>query len=167
MKCNFQKTLITGLCLFSLSIYGLPSDSEQPLTLVHDNAEMNGKTGITVLTGDVIIDQGTLHITGDVVTIHRNQNGDIDHFVAQGKPAHYQQIPNKGEGLINGDALTIEYYPTAEKIKLTEQAHLDQDGSLYDGEEISYDIRNEIVTAKGGRGTGQRQRTRVVLQPNK
>ncbi len=159
MKNNL---LLAGMMFFAINSGALPSDSEQPLTVSHDSAEMNGKTGTTVLTGDVIIDQGTLHITGDVVTIYRDENGEIERFIAVGKPAHYQQIPNRGEGLINGDALTIEYYPTAEKIKLSKQAHLDQDGSVYDGDEISYDIRNEIVKATGG---SSRSRTRVVLQP--
>src|SRR5690554_7405256 len=77
--------LATGFSLLSSLAHALPSDSQQPIHVKADSAEMDDKRGVAIYRGDVIITQGTLKITGDTVTITLNNEGDIDVFTSDRK----------------------------------------------------------------------------------
>ena len=50
----------TTLSLLSGLAHALPSDSQQPINIQADSAEMDDKRGVAIYRGDVIITQGTL-----------------------------------------------------------------------------------------------------------
>lgn len=171
---KFAKTtalfIATGFSLFSGLANALPSDSSQPINVQADSAEMDDKRGVAIYRGDVVITQGTLKITGDTVTITLNNNGDIDVFTSVGKPAYYEQLPAKDKDLVQAYGLTIQHFANNDKIVITDQARVIQQGNTFRGEKIVYDTKKEIVTAgrgKQGTITTPSPRINMVIQPKK
>lgn len=169
---KFAKTkalvLATGFSLLSGLAHALPSDSSQPINIQADSAELDDKRGIAIYRGDVVITQGTLKITGDTVTITMNNNGDIDVFTSEGKPAYYEQLPSPDKEIVQAYGLTIQYFANTDKIIIIDQAKVIQQGNTFRGEKIVYDTNLEIVTAgrgKQGTITTPTPRVNMVIQP--
>ncbi|WBE25244.1 lipopolysaccharide transport periplasmic protein LptA [Denitrificimonas caeni] len=169
---KFAKTkalvLATGFSLLSGLAHALPSDSSQPINIQADSAELDDKRGIAIYRGDVVITQGTLKITGDTVTITMNNDGDIDVFTSEGKPAYYEQLPSPDKEIVQAYGLTIQYFANTDKIIIIDQAKVIQQGNTFRGEKIVYDTNLEIVTAgrgKQGTITTPTPRVNMVIQP--
>lgn len=169
---KFAKTkalvLATGFSLLSGLAHALPSDSSQPINIQADSAELDDKRGIAIYRGDVVITQGTLKITGDTVTITMNNDGDIDVFTSEGKPAYYEQLPSPDKEIVQAYGLTIQYFANTDKIIIIDQAKVIQQGNTFHGEKIVYDTNLEIVTAgrgKQGTITTPTPRVNMVIQP--
>ncbi|HLV17730.1 MAG TPA: lipopolysaccharide transport periplasmic protein LptA [Pseudomonas sp.] len=150
------------------SAWALPTDRDQPIHVQADSAELDDRQGKAVYRGDVIITQGTLKITGNVVTVTRNAQGDIDTFTAEGRPAYYEQQPEAGESLVHAYGRTIQYFAGDERIVLTGQARVVRDGNTFEGERIVYETRTQVVNAGRVDGSGtSRSRVDMVIQPRK
>ena len=169
---KFAKTkalvLATGFSLLSSLAHAWPSDSSQPINIQADSAELDDKRGIAIYRGDVVITQGTLKITGDTVTITMNNDGDIDVFTSEGKPAYYEQLPSPDKEIVQAYGLTIQYFANTDKIIIIDQAKVIQQGNTFRGEKIVYDTNLEIVTAgrgKQGTITTPTPRVNMVIQP--
>ncbi len=147
------------LCLLGVFLtttaLALPSDRQATITVEADRAQINEKTGITDYQGSVIIKQGSLLIEADQVTIY-STDGQASKIVCIGKPAHYQQQPKPEDGLVNARADTIEYYLDNETITLIKNASLEQQGSTLKGDHINYDLKAELVEARGSDNSQQR-----------
>ena len=169
---KFAKTkalvLATGFSLLSSLAHALPSDSSQPINIQADSAELDDKRGMAIYRVDVVITQGTLKITGDTVTITMNNDGDIDVFTSEGKPAYYEQLPSPDKEIVQAYGLTIQYFANTDKIIIIDQAKVIQQGNTFRGEKIVYDTNLEIVTAgrgKQGTITTPTPRVNMVIQP--
>ncbi len=160
--------IATGFSMFSGLAQALPTDSNQPINVQADSAEMDDKRGVAIYRGDVIITQGTLKITGDTVTITLNKAGDIEVFTSVGKPAYYEQQPSTDKDIVQAYGLTIQYFANNEKIIIIDQAKVIQQGNTFRGEKIVYDTQQQIVTAgrgKQGTITTPSPRINMVIQP--
>lgn len=156
------------LCLLgvflSTTALALPSDRQATITVEADRAQINEKTGITDYQGSVIIKQGSLLIEADQVTIYAT-NGQANKIICIGKPAHYQQQPNPEDGLVNAHGNTIEYFLDTETITLIKNASLEQQGSTLKGDHINYDLKAELVEARGS--DNSQQRVHMVIPASK
>jgi len=150
--------LISLLSLYSFSALALPEDSNQPIEIIADSAIKDDTLGTTIYTGNVSITQGSLNILADEVTIFV-VNEQATKIVATGKPAHLKQQPKPEEKDVVAKANTIDYLITEEKVTLTSNASLDQEGSNIKGKVITYDIKGAKAKADGG--------VTVVIQPAK
>ena len=80
--------LSLGAALGSVSAWALPNDSQQPIHISADDAQLDDRNGIATYKGDVIITQGSMKVTGNTVTMTRAQNGDIDVVTSVGNLAY-------------------------------------------------------------------------------
>ncbi|MEO8489967.1 MULTISPECIES: lipopolysaccharide transport periplasmic protein LptA [unclassified Pseudomonas] len=162
--------LSLGAALGSVSAWALPNDSEQPIHIQADDAQLDDKQGVATYTGGVIITQGSMKITGNTVTLTRTPAGDIDVVTSVGNLAYFEQkqaaadpAPMKGYGR------TIQYHAQQNRIILIDQARVvSSDGNTTDGEKITYDTVKQI--AQAGRATGAKigtpkPRIDMVIQP--
>src|SRR5690606_36521730 len=85
----------------------------------------------------------------------------VNKIVCLGSPARYQQRPSQDKELVLAKANRIEYRLAVETIILLEKASLEQSAGIIRGERIEYDLKNEIVNAKGS-STGN-QRIQMVI----
>ncbi len=169
--------LVIGMVAAS-QVSGLSSDPDQPIEIEADAAELDDASGITVYTGNVLVTQGSIRLRGDKLTITYNDDNSLKTATMVGHPATFRQMPddqNKGE--IEGKGIRIEYLAPKNRLVLTEDAELTQNGKLFKAYKIEYDTEKskmiarkakegEITpsgkTAKKGSG-----RIKVILPPKK
>ena len=143
----------------------LPDDTRQPIHIVADEAVRNEKTGLTIYRGNVQMDQGTIHIEADQITIYRIE-AEGDRIVAEGAPAHMRQQPEPGAAIMHARGEVIEYFRTEERVRLRRDARLEQDGSTVRGDQIDYFINEQLVKAVAT-GQGENSRVKVVIPPHR
>lgn len=160
--CKTFISLILTLCCLSAS--ALPSDRNQAITIESNSAERDEKTGLTQYRGNVIINQGSLVIEADQVTIYYKDN-KVSRIVCLGEPASYQQQTQENSGLVVAKAQTIEYRLANDEINLQTNAVLSRNGTLIKGDSINYDLKNETWKAKGNR-RGEQKRIQLVIPPS-
>ncbi len=165
MKAHPHKLLIglliaTGL-IPSLA-QALSSDQNLPARFVSDHVVFNHKTGITIFTGNVKMDQGTTHLTGDKVTSYSNDNGNVTKVVAVGKLAHYNTLPDGQEKAVDAWAETIEYYPQEKTAILIGNGKVTQGANSFTGPHIVYNMEKQTVVSTP---TTSNTQSVIVLQP--
>ncbi|UVJ43279.1 lipopolysaccharide transport periplasmic protein LptA [Pseudomonas sp. LS1212] len=156
--------------LGSVSAWALPTDRDQPIHIQSDDAQLDDKQGIATYTGNVIITQGSMKITGNKVTITRSAAGDVDVFTAVGNLAYYEQKPAVDKQIVQAYAVTIQYHAALDRIVLIDKAKVINEGNTTEGEKIVYDTVKQVANA--GRATGAnvttpRPRIDMVIQPKK
>lgn len=150
------------LCLCWSQAEALPEDREQPIRITADSALRDEKQGFTVYTGNVQLQQGSLRIRAERLTVH-HQVEAAERIVAEGSPAHLQEQPEPDKGLLHARARTIEFFSSEERVQLRQDASIEQDGSLVTGNSIDYFIAEQRVRADSdSRGQGG-QRVEVVI----
>lgn len=158
-----------SLALLLLLITGpqavaLESDSQQPVYLDADTAELDNASGKSVYRGNVVLTQGSLEITGDVMTLY-TENGELVRAEITGEPATYKQTPEEGEPDVTARAPRMEYHAGGPNhIRLFEGGRLQQGDNVFTGRNILYDTITEVVNADSD---GGQERIRIILHPNR
>ncbi len=147
----------------------LPSDREQPIHISSDSAQRSQKTATTTYTGNVVLDQGTLHIEADKLIITQSTDGALSKVRALGKPARLSQRPSIDKQVMRARGETIDYLPAEQLLLLIKDASIDQDGTVINSGEIKYLIAEQIVKAKtnASNANSENQRVQVVIPPAK
>jgi lipopolysaccharide export system protein LptA len=166
--------LLAGLFL-SFQAWCLSTDKEQPIEIEADTAELDDRKGVTVYTGDVIVTQGSIRMTGDRMTVYYTDNKELDVVIMDGQPATYRQLPDDSEIYDEAEALQMEYYGKKNLIILTDKAVVKQEGLRFSGKRIEYDTELSKIKARGDTKTDQAGtvngtgdgRVRITIQPKK
>jgi len=166
-RARFQTCAAVLLAAFSASLRALPDDRDQPIYISSDRAERDERKGTTVYTGDVEIDQGSLHISAASVTI-RESGDSVNEILATGDPAKMRQKPAEDREPVYARARSIQYDVTGEVLTLIDDASVTQEGTTVTGDRIVYYITEERVKASGGgNAAGGKERVKVVIPPRR
>ncbi|MBF7690321.1 MULTISPECIES: lipopolysaccharide transport periplasmic protein LptA [Acinetobacter] len=172
---TFLKCAMAGAISFTaMATFALPSDRNQPISLVADRATYNDKTGVTTYTGNVIIEQGTMKLQAASVVAQLNKNRQISTVTATGSPARFQQKMDVNKGLAKGQGQKIVYNADSGIITLTGNAFVDQDGASVKGETLRYSMNKGDIEAIGSSNSSatntsaseNRGRVQIVIPPN-
>ena len=142
----------TALTLAVVSAAGLVEDSEQPIDVQADEGSCDPNSSVCVLTGTVRIQQGTLRLEANKVTLS-NQGGQIERIVAEGRtgePARLRQRLNPSEPFANASAQRIDYAVGEGRVELRGDAHLSQNDREFSGDILFWDTREGRVHAPSG-----------------
>lgn len=155
------------LCLGASHAWALKSDSKQPIHLEADSADIDDATKTSVFTGNVVMTQGSIRITGNYLkTIQKATKGGGDSYLAKGGPAHFEQeVEGKPGEFVRGHADAIQYYSDSEFLHLIGNAYINQEGDTVQTDQITYDRLRSLV--KGGAAAKGKERVRMVIQPKK
>ncbi|RIJ77838.1 lipopolysaccharide transport periplasmic protein LptA, partial [Nakamurella silvestris] len=106
LKQSFLRKAICTISMLSLSAtaFALPSDRNQPISLVADKATYSEATGVTTYTGNVIIEQGTMKLQASSIVAQLNKSKQISTITATGGPAKFQQQVDSAKGVARGEA---------------------------------------------------------------
>jgi lipopolysaccharide export system protein LptA len=164
------KLLFLCLSFLPALAFALPSDREQPINIEADHAQLDDEQGVTQYKGNAILTQGTLRITGDIITFYYDENQQIKKAIATGNLATYKQIHKPGEEPVRARALQMEYHAKIQKIYLIGKGHVWQQGDEFSGNHIEYDIARNIVHANSapvqvGDKTQKSGRVHIIIQP--
>ena len=168
MRC-VRAIFAASLLVASLPVMALPEDAEQPIRVQADTARLDERRNIAVYTGDVIITQGSMRLTGREVTLTTDEDGAVTKVVSKGSPATFVQTPKPGQNPVNGRGQIIEYYAVDERVIMIDKAYLEQDGNTFQGDYVAYDVASQVVDAgrtEGAQGSGK-QRIEMVIQPRR
>ena len=154
-SADLRKTLsrlLAALCLTlttALIVDGaaaLPDDRLQSIEITAARAVRDERAGFTVYSGDVIMQQGSLHIEADKITIFHDSEA-ADRIIAVGAPATLRQQPEIDKGFVTASAGRIVYEKSREWIQLRQAAVIEQDGAVVSGESIDYFMAEQRVRA--------------------
>ena len=169
------------LALVAVDARALSTDSDQPIAIKADRAEHDDAGRTTMYRGDVVIDQGSLHILGDTVTIRFDGRDTVAKITAVGAPAHFRQLPDGGARYRKAWAKRMVYFPEQDLMVLLGEAHYEkEDGSRVQADRLAYDLLNarfkaladpatDATDAAGGDGKagGRPERVRIEIRPKK
>jgi lipopolysaccharide export system protein LptA len=147
--------------LLPLRGWALSTDRDQPMTIEADRVELDDAKGVSTYHGNVKVTQGTLVLTGDLMTVHSKGN-DVQKVIMLGNPATYRQRPDGKDQDVRAKAERMEYYVDPERVILLKQAEVLQRGDILRSERIEYDVASDQVNA----GTSKPdERVRITIQP--
>ncbi len=152
--------LVPVLLFFAPMAQALQDDADKPIHITGKTAQIDQVKQTLVYRGDVRIDQGTLRVVADEMTVEY-ENERVVKIVARGTPARYQQQLAENQGHVRANANVIVYHTQAEALDLEGSARLLQHGNELTGERIRYDIVQGKVDAQAT-GNGP---VRMILQP--
>jgi lipopolysaccharide export system protein LptA len=163
--------------LVALQVHALATDSEQPIEIEADFAEFDDVAGTAIYKGGVIAIQGSIKVTGDVMTVKFTPERDMKEILVDGKPATFRQRPEGKQEDVEGEGLRVEYFLQENLVYVKRNARLREEGKLLSGDEIIYDTARSVVSARrtpaadekppAGEATKPKQRVRVVLPPKR
>jgi len=163
---SIERLLLFLVLAMPLAAHALSSDRTKPVNLTADKAKLNNATGVSVYTGNVVLTQGTLKITGDKLTVYTNKNHQLEKAVVVGNLATYQQLPDGQKQYVHATAPRMEYYANGpERIRLLDGATLTQGKNRFTGKEVDYNVEKDLVNATSGNGGGKR--IKITIYPNK
>jgi lipopolysaccharide export system protein LptA len=152
------------LALIALLLPGLAvarsSDRNQPMTLDADASDCNlaDANGKCRFTGNVVIEQGTLHIQAASAEIYRS-NGEPSRVVLTGRQAQLRQQMDDGTPM-NARADSMDYNIANETIVLSGSYQVESPRGTNAGQRMTYNMASGNMSS-GGDGS----RVRTVLQP--
>jgi lipopolysaccharide export system protein LptA len=160
-------SLFFGLFL-SGGAWALSTDKDQPIEIEADTADLDDEKGITIYRGNVVTTQGSVRMTGDIMTVYFTDD-ELDTLIMEGKPATYRQLPDDSEVYDEAEALRMEYYELKSLVILIDKASFKQEGLSFSGNRIEYDTENSKVKAKGSakQQNGAGERVKIILKPKK
>jgi lipopolysaccharide export system protein LptA len=154
------------MALLVLAIAAIPAlaqllgDSDLPIHIRADSAELDEREGTVIYRGDVRMTQGTVELSADLVTILL-ENDQVVQITAEGDRASYRQQVGEDGDMVTALARTIIYMTQDEQVELIGNAHLSQRQNEFTGRMIRYDMRAGRVVAEGENNEG----VRMILQP--
>jgi len=176
-------TMISALCLFMPGPgMALDSDKDAPIAIQADSTDIDFRSGTRTLTGNVVIDQGTMHIEADKVIVKYAGN-QIDTAQAWGKPVKFSQLPEGKDEEVRGQGMTLTLEQAKNLVTIKDNAKLVQGINTITGQVIYYNTLTSKMTVKGKtRSTLEKStaegkikgvesktsssgRTRVIIQP--
>jgi lipopolysaccharide export system protein LptA len=146
----------------------LPDDKQQEIKISSENASIDQKQGFIIYSGAVKLTQGTLEINADKLTLYRNSDSQhVETVIAEGSPARYQQQPDVDKKIIHAEASNITYIVSKDRLTLTKNAYVEQNGATTRGGRIEYNMTSGTVNASGAGNESGRVEFTIPPQTDK
>ena len=167
---------LASALMAALAVNAAPGDKDQPINIEADWAEADDARRITVYKGRVVVEQGTLRITGDVVTMYYDTSRELSKLVATGRPARFRQQEDVGSDFQRATARRLEYLVSSNTMVLIDKAELSQGASKITADRIVYDTAKSRIKAESRPSTGKSKgtkkpksggRVRIIIEPKK
>ena len=148
MKWNLALSFLLIGITAATDLVALSTDSQQPIQIEADFAELDDQEGRTVYVGNVIVTQGSIRMTGDKLRVHFSADKDLEDVFMEGRPAYFKQTPDGGKEDVEGEGLLIEYHAKKSLLHLIQKAKLTQGARTFEGDRINYDTAKSVITAR-------------------
>ena len=170
MKHLYSALFAAALMLVGTAVLAERADRDKPLTIDADALRHDDQKQITVFTGRVTANKGTIAMRGARLEVRQDAAGN-QFGILTAEPGQRAFFRQKREGLdeyIEGEAEQIEYDSTTDTARLMRKAELRryQGATVADevfGTLIVYNGTTEVFTVDGQPGPGGR--VRAILAP--
>jgi len=161
---NFRSLLLVIAIIWSNQLFALSSDKDQPIDIAADSVDMNEAKGISIYKGDVELNQGSIQLLADKVTIY--YKGKKPHkVVAAGQQVKFRQMPDNSKDYVKGRANHAEYLVDSEELTLVGNAELSQSKDTFRSDRIIYDRVRSVV--KAGAAAKGKERVKITIDSGK
>ena len=116
------------------------------------------KAGETIV---VSRSQGSMRLTADTATIHV-KDSSFERMEAAGNPVNLRYKPAVDKPEILGTSQRVEYNVGNAKVVMSGNARLVQGQDVFTGDRMEYDLKGDVVRA---RGAGTNGRIQFTIQP--
>ena len=146
---------------------GLTASSkiEADIQIRADYMKFDMETGSSIYEGNVRISQGGIVLSGETVTIHRQQD-EIQQINIDGQPARYVQDEDS-KNKIYASSQHMQYFAGQHILIMTVDARLQQPDHTIESQRIIYDTKNKVVVAGNDEQSPQGGRVNITLTPKK
>ena len=148
-----------ALGLMAGPAWALKDDDKQPMRIEADQVELDEAKSTSVYVGHVQVNQGSMRLTADHVTVYHHEDRRVKYIIALGQPATYKQLLDGDQGEVQAFAKRMDYDAVKDELILTEEALLIQGADRLSSERIVYDRARERMRA-GGSG-----RVKITITP--
>jgi len=131
----------------AMSAHAEKADKGKPITFTSDGGEVNYEKKTGVLTGNVVITQGTLTIKANRIEFKQNDDNSLS-ATALGNPLAFRQKRDDAEGYYEGWAQRAVYDGTKEQLELFDNAILKRGTDEIRSNYISYNSATELFKAE-------------------
>lgn len=156
-----NRLLALLLGVISLNAFALDSDRQQPIKVQANSATISKITGTSTYKGDVVVQQGTMRISTDVLIVNTSE-GKLKSMVANGKPVRFQQQATDTKKNISAVANRMTYHADTNIVVFENNASLTQGPNKFASNRITYNIAKETVDAGKSSGGG---RVTITIDP--
>lgn len=157
-KTLVNKFLLVITILFSSNIVAENNNLSQEIQIKAKRQSADLKNKIASYLDNVLITQGNLTISADLVQVISKTENKI--YIAKGDPARFEQKLADGSPIIL-EAEKIRYEPEKNLITIEGNAKLSQEGSEVSGTKITYNTLTEQLEAE----SKPDQAVTTILQP--
>ena len=174
LRCRLAAALL--LLAGAAPAHALSTDSDQPIDIVADGAEHDDARRTTTYRGNVVIEQGSLHMTADTVVVLFDMHNRVAKITSVGAPAHFRQLPDGEAGYRKAWANRMEYLPERDLITLSGAARYEYDGGQVQADRLVYDslaarftaLAESPASGEDARAAGKKpERVRIRIKPKK
>ena len=162
IRFSTRLLLLLAMVLTGQPALALKSDRNQPIKIEADRVEINEKTQISYYRGNVLMQQGSLKIRADEVTVFL-KDGVLHQVKIIGNPAHFEQIPDDRKELVKSRARQMDYFAKQQRLLLKQDAEVIQGANQFRGDQIEYDTLTSTVRAQKDEKSDSR--VRAIIQP--
>lgn len=148
-----------AVAVVSMPAAALKGDEQQPILIEADDVEFREADSTSIYVGNVQVDQGSMRLLGDHVTVYHREDRRPRFIIALGSPASFKQLLDNDEGELRAFAKRMEYDADKDELTLIEDALLIQGADRLAGERIVYDRARAHFRA-GGEG-----RVKITITP--
>jgi lipopolysaccharide export system protein LptA len=125
------------------------SDFDAPINVASEHNEASLKDQTIRYWGNVVVQQGSLQIKAEELTLDRSGGKGKEIIIAKGKPAIYSQLLDDNKP-IEAKAYEIRYQMEQKVLILNTKAMISQNGSEVRAGRIQYDMTNQKLNADRG-----------------
>ncbi len=165
-----QFSIFILICAHTQQTVALSTDKNQDIEIESNSVYLDDTKNVGVYSGNVVVLQGSIRITGDELTVYYTEGNDLEKIIIKGAPATFRQLPDNSSVYDEAEALVMEYHESDNMIVLTNQAKVSQGDRRLMAEHIEYDTEQSQVRAKASLTQDNAQednRVRLIIPGNK
>ena len=156
-----RRAFAVAAMLVAACAAALPEDRNQPIQLEASRGQLDQKTGVSIYEGNVVITQGSMRLNADTATIYV-KDSSFQRMDATGNPANLRYKPAADKPEIQGTSKRVEYDVASAKVVMTGGVRVVQGQDIFTGDRLEYDLKDDVIRAKGA---GENGRIQFTIQP--
>ena len=167
-----RSSLLLLALLCSTPSFGLSTDKDQDLEIESDSAQLDDTKNISIYTGNVVVVQGSMRITGNKMTIYYTDDNKLEKIIMEGQPSTFRQMPDNSTIYDEAEAVVMEYYELNNLIVLKQNAKVKQGDKRLIADHVEYDttlsqVRANSSTSDAGKPTNEDTRVKLIIPGKK
>jgi lipopolysaccharide export system protein LptA len=155
------KFIIVFSLLLPMQLLALSSDGQQPIQVEADSLEVREQDNISIYTGNVRLNQGSLEFRCERLMLHFDAQKDLTLMEMTGTPATFRQLDDSQQEM-KGQAQQLQYRQSESILVLSGNARFSHQGDTIESNRILINTKTESIQAGSSESD---DRVKMLIQP--